>query len=73
VPLPFTVPDVDHLEDRIVLQALRRHAGRDLDAAQVGVGAALPPSLTAPALDRLVRAGLAVGSVVDGRMRFSLP
>lgn len=72
VPLPFSVADVDHVEDRLVLQALRGHAGIDLDAAQVGVVAGLPPSLTGPALERLVGAGLVGGPVVAGRQRFGL-
>lgn len=73
VPVPFTVAHVEHPEDRIVLQALRRRAAVDLDAAAVAVAAGLVPSLTAPALDRLLRAGLVVGGVVDGRQRFGLP
>jgi hypothetical protein len=72
VPVPFTVVDIDNPEDRVVLHALRRHAVVDLDAAQVGVVAALAPSVTVPALDRLVRAGLVNDSVVDGRRRFGL-
>ena len=72
-PVPLSVTHVDDLEERLVLGVLRRRAGVDLDAAQVGAAAALPPSLAAMALDRLVRAGLVTGSVVHGRQRFELP
>lgn len=72
-PVPLAVPQVERADDRLVLQVLRRRPAVELDAAQVGVAAALPPSAAAPALDRLARAGLVRGSVVGGRERFGLP
>lgn len=72
-PVPLSVTHVGNPEDRLVLGVLRRRAGMDLDAAQIGAAASLPPSLAAIALDRLVQAGLVTGSVVDGRQRFELP
>jgi hypothetical protein len=66
------VPDVPESDDRLVLQVLRQVPLGDLDAAQVSARAALPPSVVAMALDRLVRGGLARETVHDGRVRFGL-
>lgn len=72
-PVPLAVGPTERPEDRLVLQVLRRRAAVDLDAAQVGAAAALTPSITAPALDRLVRAGLVRTALVAGRERYGLP
>jgi hypothetical protein len=72
-PVPLAVGQAVVAEDRLVLMVLRRRAAVDLDAAQVGAAAALPPSVTAPALDRLVRAGLVRAALVGGRERYGLP
>jgi hypothetical protein len=72
-PVPLAVGNAERPEDRLVLQVLRRRAAVDLDAAQVGAAAALTPSITAPALDRLVRAGLVRTALVAGRERYGLP
>lgn len=72
-PVPLSVPYVERAEDRLVLHVLRGRAALDLDAAQVGAVAGLAPSAVAPALDRLVRAGLVRTVVVRGRERYGLP
>jgi hypothetical protein len=73
MPVPLTAAQTAIPEDRLVLQALRRCPAIDLDAAQVAALAALPPSVTASALDRLVRTGLARDALVHGTVRFGLP
>jgi predicted transcriptional regulator len=73
VPVSLSVGHVERPEDDLVLQVLRRRPAIDLDTAQVGAAAALPPSAAASALDRLVRAGLVRGGLVSGRERYGLP
>jgi predicted transcriptional regulator len=72
VVLPLAVAEAEIAEDRIVLATLRTRPRADLDAAQVAASAGLPPSTTAPALDRLVRLGLVREGVVGGRPRYGL-
>jgi hypothetical protein len=69
----LAAPDVAHADDLLVLAMLRLRPHVDLDAAQVAALAALPPSVVASALDRLVRSGLARDTLVGGRVRFGLP
>jgi hypothetical protein len=69
----LAAPDVALTDDLLVLQVLRQRPLVDLDAAQVAAFSALPPSVVAPALDRLVRSGLARDTLVGGRVRFGLP
>ena len=69
----LAAPDLEVVDDVLVLQVLRRHGTGDLDAAQVSARSALPPSVVASALDRLVRGGLARDLLVDGRVRYGLP
>jgi len=69
----LAAPDLEVVDDVLVLQVLRRHGSGDLDAAQVSARSALPPSVVASALDRLVRGGLARDLLVDGRVRYGLP
>ena len=73
VGLALATADIAGPDDLLVLQALRRQPLGDLDAAQVSALAALPPSIVASALDRLVRSGLARDAQVGGRIRFGLP
>lgn len=72
VGMALAAADIAVADDLLVLQVLRWRAG-DLDPAQVAAYSALPPSVVASALDRLVRSGLARDSLVDGRVRFGLP
>jgi hypothetical protein len=73
VGLALAAADIAVADDLIVLQVLRLQPFGDLDAAQVCALSALPPSIVAPSLDRLVRSGLAQDTLVDGRVRFGLP
>jgi hypothetical protein len=69
----LAAPDVALADDLLVLQVLRLRPLVDLDAAQVAALTALPPSVAASSLDRLVRGGLARDVLVGGRVRFGLP
>ena len=71
-PVPVVVPETSTVEDRLVLQVLRRRPV-DLDAVQVAVLAALPPSVAAASLQRLVVNGLVRDTVVGARVRYGLP
>ena len=71
-PVPVVLPETSTVEDRLVLQVLRRRPV-DLDAVQVAVLAALPPSVAAASLQRLVVNGLARDTVVGARVRYGLP
>lgn len=73
VGLALAAADIAVADDLLVLQVLRLQPLGDLDAAQVSALSALPPSIVAPSLDRLVRSGLAKDRLVDGRVRFGLP
>ncbi|HEY6796926.1 MAG TPA: hypothetical protein VI248_19825 [Kineosporiaceae bacterium] len=69
----LAAPDVAIADDLLVLQVLRLRPAVDRDPAEVAALSALPPSVVASALDRLVRSGLARDSLVSGRVRFGLP
>jgi DNA-binding IclR family transcriptional regulator len=73
VGLALAAADIAVSDDLLVLQVLRLQPGGDLDPAQVAALSALPPSVVASSLDRLVRSGLARDALVDGRVRFGLP
>ena len=73
VGLALAAADIAVADDLLVLQVLRLQPLADLDAAQVCALSALPPSIVASSLDRLVRSGLARDLLVDGRIRFGLP
>jgi hypothetical protein len=68
----LAAPDVALADDLLVLQVLRLRPATDLDPAEVAALSALPPSIVAPALDRLARSGLARDALVGGRVRFGL-
>jgi len=73
VGLALAAADIAVADDLLVLQVLRLQPLADLDPAQVCALSALPPSIVASSLDRLVRSGLARDCLVDGRVRFGLP
>jgi len=73
VGLALAAADIAVADDLLVLQVLRLQPLADLDPAQVCAVSALPPSIVASSLDRLVRSGLARDTLVDGRVRYGLP